>query len=43
MVISEYTPTLKQVKPINFLFFRTETRVTELEKFLPISNELFKE
>jgi effector-binding domain-containing protein len=43
MVITEYIPTLKQVKPINFLFFRTETTVSELEKFLPIANELFKE
>ncbi|HEU5289353.1 MAG TPA: GyrI-like domain-containing protein [Cyclobacteriaceae bacterium] len=43
MVINEYAPTLKQVKPINFLFFRTETTVSELEKFLPIANDLFKE
>lgn len=43
MVISEYVPTLKQVKPINFLFFRTETTVGELGNFLPIANDLFKE
>ncbi len=43
MVINEYAPTLKQVKPINFLFFRTETTVGELEKFLPVADELFKE
>src|SRR5687767_4869200 len=43
MVINEYAPTLKQVKPINFLFFRTETTVNELEKFLPIANDLFNE
>lgn len=43
MVINEYAPTVKQVKPINFLFFRTETTVGELQKFLPIANELFKE
>jgi effector-binding domain-containing protein len=43
MVIHESIPTLKQVKPINFLFFRTETTVSELEKFLPIANELFRE
>jgi effector-binding domain-containing protein len=43
MVINEYAPTMKQVKPINFLFFRTETTVGELEKFLPIANDLFRE
>jgi effector-binding domain-containing protein len=43
MVINEYAPTLKQVKPINFLFFRTETTVGELENFLPVATELFRE
>lgn len=43
MVINEYAPTLKQVKPINFLFFRTETTRGDLEKFVPIASELFKE
>lgn len=43
MVINEYAPTLKQVKPINFLFFRTETTVAELGKFLLVANDLFKE
>ena len=43
MVINDYTPACKQVKPINFLFFRVETTVGELEKFLPIANELFRE
>ncbi len=43
MVISEHIPTLKRVKPINFLFFRTEARVGELGNFLPITNDLFKE
>ncbi len=43
MVISEYVPTLKQVKPINFLFFRTEATVAELGRFLPMANNLFKE
>jgi effector-binding domain-containing protein len=32
-----------EVKPINFLFFRTETKVAELEKFLPVAQELFRE
>ena len=34
---------IKEVKPINFLFFRTETRVDELANFLPMAKELFKE
>jgi effector-binding domain-containing protein len=43
MVINEYALTLKQVRPINFLFYRTETTVGELEKFLPVANDLFGE
>jgi effector-binding domain-containing protein len=34
---------IKQVKPINFLFFRTETKVNELSNFLGIAKDLFKE
>jgi effector-binding domain-containing protein len=34
---------IKAVKPINFLFFRTETSVQELSKFLLVGQELFKE
>ncbi len=34
---------VKEVKPINFLYFRTETTVGALHKFLPISKELFRE
>ena len=34
---------IKEVKPINFLFFRTETNVHELGNFLPVSKELFQE
>lgn len=36
-------PQLKEVKPINFLFYRTETKGNELEKFIPIAKDLFKE
>ena len=43
MVINEYAPTIKQVKPINFLFFRTETSASELEKYLTVANDLFRE
>lgn len=34
---------IKVVKPINFLFFRVETDITGLEKFLPVGQELFRE
>lgn len=34
---------IKQVKPINFLFFRAETRISELSNFLYVAKELFKE
>ncbi|HEY9049847.1 MAG TPA: GyrI-like domain-containing protein [Ohtaekwangia sp.] len=34
---------IQEVKPINFLFFRTETRVHELVNFLPIGQKLFRE
>jgi effector-binding domain-containing protein len=43
MVINTYTPVRKQVQPVNFLFFRTETTVGELQKFLPVAQELFSE
>jgi effector-binding domain-containing protein len=34
---------IKAVKPINFLFFRTETKVAELAQFLSIGQELIRE
>jgi effector-binding domain-containing protein len=34
---------VKEVKPINFLYFRTEAKVSELQNFLPVGQELFKE
>ena len=34
---------IKEVKPINFLFFRVETKVNELVNFLPIGQELYAE
>ncbi len=40
---NEYLPTLKEVKPISFLFFRTETKVSELGNYLPIAKALFRE
>jgi effector-binding domain-containing protein len=43
MVINDYAPAIKQVKPINFIFFRTETTIGELANFLSVATELFKE
>lgn len=34
---------VKEIKPINFLFFRTETTVMELAQFLPVGGQLFEE
>jgi effector-binding domain-containing protein len=33
----------KEVKPINFLYFRAETRLDQLTNFLPIGQQLIKE
>ena len=37
------TPTIKEIKPINFIYFRTETRVNELANFFPVAKDLYKE
>lgn len=34
---------IKVVKPINFLFFRTETTISDLTRFLVTGQDLFKE
>lgn len=34
---------VREIKPINFLFFRTEAKIMDLGSFLPIGQELFKE
>jgi len=39
----EQVPTLRNVKPINFLFYRTETTVAELHKLMWVATELFQE
>lgn len=36
-------PQLREVKPINFLYFRTETYVQDLGDFIPKAKELFAE
>jgi effector-binding domain-containing protein len=34
---------VKEVKPINFIYFRTETTVSALQNFLSVSKELYRE
>lgn len=43
MEVVEMIPVIKEVKPITFLYFRTETTVSELSKFTSVATELFKE
>ncbi len=43
-VVSQETAlSIKEVKPINFLYFRVETRVDELYKFISVAKDLFRE
>jgi len=37
------TPKLREIKPINFIFYRTETYMEQLGNFLPVARDLFKE
>jgi effector-binding domain-containing protein len=34
---------IKEIKPINFLFYRTETKLPDLAPLIPKAKELFKE
>lgn len=34
---------VKEVKPINFLYFRSRATLDELEKFIPVGQQLYKE
>jgi effector-binding domain-containing protein len=36
-------PTIKQIKPINFLYFRAEAHVGQLLNFVPVARELVRE
>jgi len=36
-------PIVKEIKPINFLYFRAETHVEQLLNFVPVARDLFKE
>jgi effector-binding domain-containing protein len=37
------TPELREIKPINFIFYRTETYLEQLANFVPVAQDLFKE
>ena len=37
------TPRVKEIRPINFLFYRVEVKVKDLISQVPVANELFKE
>jgi effector-binding domain-containing protein len=41
--IAEQIPAVRNVKPINFLFYRTETTIGVLNNFFWVAPELFKE
>ncbi len=43
MTATEYKPSKKQILPISFLFFRTETTLAELGNFFHVANELYAE
>lgn len=34
---------IREIKPINFLYFRTETKISDLAAFLLVGQELFRE
>ena len=36
-------PEVKEVKPVSFMFFRTETTVNELINLIPVSQEIIRE
>jgi len=43
VTVAERTPVRKEVKPINFLFYRTQTTVGQLVNFLNVAKDLQKE
>jgi effector-binding domain-containing protein len=34
---------VKEVRPINFIYYRTETKISELVKLLPVAKEIYRE
>ena len=43
MQIMEAAPAIKEVKPINFLYFRAETYIHQLSNFVAVSKDLVRE
>ena len=43
LIQQEVLPSIKVILPINFLFYRTEVKVSDLINQVPIAKELFKE
>lgn len=43
MKILDTVPVIKEIKPINFLYFRTEAYVHQLVNFVPVARELVRE
>jgi effector-binding domain-containing protein len=40
---NQIVPRVKKIKPINFLFYRTDVRISDLVNQIPIAKELIKE
>lgn len=43
MLREDVSPIIKEVKPINFLFYRTETNMSDLGKLVPVGQSLLRE
>lgn len=43
MINGRNTPSIREIKPINFLFFRAETSLEQLSQFVPVAKDLLKE
>ena len=43
MLVMEIVPTLKEIKPANFLYYRKELKMSELEQMAPVSQEVYRE
>lgn len=40
---TESAISIKEIRPVNFLYFRVETKVDELYKYIPVAKDLFRE
>ncbi len=41
--LQEVLPTVKEILPVNFLFYRAEVKINDLANQVPMAKELFKE